>query len=581
MKEPRASNELTPDQLAAHEFLSELRTRITTQPLPYQYGVEAKALESLWQIFVQARAAMRNNPGCNEFAEKVTRMLNVDLRPVTAKWDRAYTEGRLKSRDGANEFRADLDAVQIKLRRFARDMHHMAYGTDAYDDLSPPALTAGELEECFADVPFGITTAKTLISDDLVSQINASEREAVARRRQKYKIATSSGKNAVGLGLSGGGIRSATFCLGVVQVLASRDLLKEVDLLSTVSGGGYVGCFLTSRLGGGEPQSNVANPHGPDTDPVRYLRQHAKYLSASDLKEQWSMVTATLAGMVLNWTAPLFLIALATLIAIAIHEAHFDPPWPKILAASGGLTLLSLVNYAFLIRFARKYTGGRILAATTALTLAIGFGWLLTAVYQYLNARGISWPWGTTGILALASAFPAVLRFMPILKNPTVAEGFSRRSLFVAGFIIPIGAIALSFLFFHLGTQGVASTAPEWNPLRYVPGAIVLAALTLFFGLVAATLLNVNFTAPHRLYRDQLARTFVQTSEEDTTSLLLTNTNLADLAPYHLINAAVNLPLARARHYANARVISFSFLKHWVGSAIDRLFSHSPVEGKP
>ena len=31
-------------------------------------------------------------------------MLNVDLRPVTAKWHRAYSEGRLNFRDGANEF---------------------------------------------------------------------------------------------------------------------------------------------------------------------------------------------------------------------------------------------------------------------------------------------------------------------------------------------------------------------------------------------------------------------------------------------------------------------------------------------
>src|SRR5262249_44278546 len=157
------------------------------------------------------------------------------------------------------------------------------------------------------------------------------------------------------------------------------------------------------------------------TSPVRYLRQHAKYLSAGNLKEQWSMVTATFAGMVLNWTAPLFLIALATLIAVAIHDAHFDPPWPKILAASGGLTLVALVNYGFLIRFAHKYTGGSILAAMTALTLAIGFCWLLTGIYQYLNTRGISWPWGTTGILAaLVTAFPAVVRFIPILKKPTV-----------------------------------------------------------------------------------------------------------------------------------------------------------------
>ena len=52
-----------------------------------------------------------------------------------------------------------------------------------------------------------------------------------------------------GLRLSGGGIRSATFCLGVTQVLAARGLLKDVDFLSTVSGGGYTGSFLTARLG--------------------------------------------------------------------------------------------------------------------------------------------------------------------------------------------------------------------------------------------------------------------------------------------------------------------------------------------
>jgi hypothetical protein len=39
------------DAKAAHEFLTELRTRISTQPLPYQYGVNARALTSLWEVF--------------------------------------------------------------------------------------------------------------------------------------------------------------------------------------------------------------------------------------------------------------------------------------------------------------------------------------------------------------------------------------------------------------------------------------------------------------------------------------------------------------------------------------------------
>src|SRR5215831_9731263 len=55
-------------------------------------------------------------------------------------------------------------------------------------------------------------------------------------------------KKLVGLCLSGGGIRSATFNLGVLQALAEFGLLKHIDLLSTVSGGGYIGAWFASWL---------------------------------------------------------------------------------------------------------------------------------------------------------------------------------------------------------------------------------------------------------------------------------------------------------------------------------------------
>ncbi len=47
----------------------------------------------------------------------------------------------------------------------------------------------------------------------------------------------------VGFGLSGGGIRSATFCLGVFQGLAKLGLLGEIDYMSSVSGGSYFASF--------------------------------------------------------------------------------------------------------------------------------------------------------------------------------------------------------------------------------------------------------------------------------------------------------------------------------------------------
>jgi hypothetical protein len=49
-----------------------------------------------------------------------------------------------------------------------------------------------------------------------------------------------------GLAFSGGGIRSATFNLGVLQGLARQGILRRFDYLSTVSGGGYIGSWLTA-----------------------------------------------------------------------------------------------------------------------------------------------------------------------------------------------------------------------------------------------------------------------------------------------------------------------------------------------
>lgn len=49
----------------------------------------------------------------------------------------------------------------------------------------------------------------------------------------------------LGIALSGGGIRSASFGLGVLQALKEHNILQAADYLSTVSGGGYIGSALT------------------------------------------------------------------------------------------------------------------------------------------------------------------------------------------------------------------------------------------------------------------------------------------------------------------------------------------------
>ena len=63
-----------------------------------------------------------------------------------------------------------------------------------------------------------------------------------------YRAVHSAKEPLTALCLSGGGVRSATFSLGVVQGLARCGLLPRFHYLSTVSGGGYLGSWLTAWI---------------------------------------------------------------------------------------------------------------------------------------------------------------------------------------------------------------------------------------------------------------------------------------------------------------------------------------------
>lgn len=124
----------------------------------------------------------------------------------------------------------------------------------------------------------------------------------------------------IGLAFSGGGIRSATFSLGVMQRLAKAHILKHVDYLSTVSGGGYIGSALSWWLSGrsGAPTSFDADEHLPfgTRDPktpstpkspgdkdeaiLDYLRVHGNYLTPGNGITIWSGIAITIRTLLLN-----------------------------------------------------------------------------------------------------------------------------------------------------------------------------------------------------------------------------------------------------------------------------------------
>ncbi len=78
----------------------------------------------------------------------------------------------------------------------------------------------------------------------LLDTVLAREFEYIRQHRHPNRDEADAGIGLIGLALSGGGIRSATTCLGLLQALSRMDILPMVDYLCTVSGGGYIGgCF--------------------------------------------------------------------------------------------------------------------------------------------------------------------------------------------------------------------------------------------------------------------------------------------------------------------------------------------------
>src|SRR5690349_15804205 len=188
-----------------------------------------------------------------------------------------------------------------------------------------------------AKPPAGATGSDLGKIDPSSEQVIAAEREYIEKRRAHYGFAAQAEPRHAALALSGGGIRSASFALGVMQRLARDDYLRVFDYLSTVSGGGYIGCsvtWLTSHkfrtairdpavhdpefcpdfgLDNGE---NGAHPFPDGSDdpqkpsqrhPLRrtdrfvtYLRSHGQYLSPGSGITLLSGIAVALRGILLN-----------------------------------------------------------------------------------------------------------------------------------------------------------------------------------------------------------------------------------------------------------------------------------------
>ena len=115
------------DKTAAWELYIELLTRITTQPLPPEDGVEKTALDSVYSLFPLTREIIkRNGRGCAEFTKLAIVVLNQIVRPFTARWHRLSEKGAFKDPAQCQAFRKELAVLQTQLTRYTQMLGAMA-----------------------------------------------------------------------------------------------------------------------------------------------------------------------------------------------------------------------------------------------------------------------------------------------------------------------------------------------------------------------------------------------------------------------------------------------------------------------
>ncbi|MGN6150399.1 MAG: hypothetical protein ACTHOH_00120 [Lysobacteraceae bacterium] len=293
-----------------------------------------------------------------------------------------------------------------------------------------------------------------------------------------------------GLALSGGGIRSATFGLGVLQALARNGLLGCFHYQSTVSGGGYIGAFLqglirrhgfatafavlSARTGGPQPQDADATRLAR---PIQHLREYSNYLSPR--KTPFSGDTLGIVGTyvrndVLVQLQLCALILALTLVPLLLHDglvgmAEHAPALAPTLAGVLGMIAVGLL--AFVTTYASRRTPAQgappplwVAVASTATIWLLALAALVSAL-GFAHGGGLpagidallvplsgdpAWRLGMVGGLAYATMWLAwmvfdwaLARFAPSDAPPSALQRHVLRFVFATAASALFAAVAL------------------------------------------------------------------------------------------------------------------------------------------
>jgi len=261
--------------------------------------------------------------------------------------------------------------------------------------------------------------------------------------------------------LSGGGIRSASFSLGILQGLArfsrrptctqkDRALLDSVDYLSTVSGGGYIGSWLMAWAQRSDFHqvvdhlANAAPTSGdPEPQPIRHLREYTSYLSPryGFTLDTLTLLAIVMRNLILNW---LILVPLAmALFCLPQFLFNFSYAWPLAHRQSGDswggqVMLWAILCIAFasgtaVWRMARPpYKAGGTSESDGSIAVELWFFTLPILVSAWLLGEACAWAY-FSGALPGNGSWSLVRPLMVYAAVPPLAMSLVRLRLLWQG----------------------------------------------------------------------------------------------------------------------------------------------------
>lgn len=412
----------------------------------------------------------------------------------------------------------------------------------------------------------------------LFDEVVVEEQARISKQRANRQQDINSNKYS-GLSISGGGIRSASFALGVMQALNSKAALRKIDYLSTVSGGGYIGSSWTwfnhLKQKGKIPDTGDdyffpfgikgqgARSHNTSIQSkiLSYIRQHSSYLVPGFGLNYVSGFAVVLRNMILPILVYVSLLV-AMFVGLLKLEILFNGMLDKdtINTASNSLMHSILVVKADVTQ--RDHLNLSMLMAFSAFGCAVLLGLIYGPVTFILSRtselgyRIRTWFQIIMGSFIVASFVFGFLGLLPIFVRELIHVG----STTTGGVFGVIGSLWHFFRQNQNTASGLSSkviailsslliiiaiaSASYYLASHYFPNAWMVA---LPIGLAFGYFVNINQFGLGKFYRDRLIETFmpnIETVEADlwqpateaaTTEIVDVSTDV-DQGPYHLLN---------------------------------------------